>query len=349
LGLGAVGLKKAWDKFAPTKKAKLARAQKKIDKQKKKESDAETHADAKAVKFDKDEDGYIASAGDAEKYKKIAGKAPAGWETGDDGKVVKKGDKPKEEPKPKESFEPEKDMTLDESSKKARNKAADEIEKIADKGGAEAPTLFSLASKLRKGTHSTTGLKLSKQVTAILKDNGIKEGLEESNELQAIMALDDEGISAEINRKGQVVVKKKDLKKAQKALKKSFRKGGEPKLVGEGVRTAYEVVSEARSKIIEAVDTHAAVELYNFMQNERDLQRQKDSIIKNIVRKKKSGKYDHSRAPKLWMYWVDNGAKAYDKLYSSPGAKTFDKDTRESVAIQLANEYNAEIDLGNYS
>ena len=36
----------------------------------------------------------------------------------------------------------------------------------------------------------------------------------ESNELQAIMALDDEGISSEINRKGQVSVKKKDLKKA---------------------------------------------------------------------------------------------------------------------------------------
>jgi hypothetical protein len=32
-----------------------------------------------------------------------------------------------------------------------------------------------------------------------------------------------------------VAVKKKDLKKAQKALKKSFKKGGEPKLVGEGV------------------------------------------------------------------------------------------------------------------
>ena len=64
------------------------------------------------------------------------------------------------------------------SSKKARNKAADEIEKIADKGGAEAPTLFSLASKLRKGTHSTTGLKLSKQVTSILKANGIKEEVE---------------------------------------------------------------------------------------------------------------------------------------------------------------------------
>ena len=74
---------------------------------------------------------------------------------------------------------PHEDEELDEaSSKKARNKAADEIEAIADKGGAEAPALFSLASKLRKGTHSTTGLKLSKKVTAILKVNRIKEDVQ---------------------------------------------------------------------------------------------------------------------------------------------------------------------------
>ena len=61
--------------------------------------------------------------------------------------------------------------------------------------------------------------------------------MNESNELQAIMALDDAGIKAEINRKGQVAVKKKDLKKAEKALKKSFRKGGQPDLIGEEVET----------------------------------------------------------------------------------------------------------------
>ena len=46
--------------------------------------------------------------------------------------------------------------------------------------------------------------------------------LQESEELQAIMALDDAKIKADINRKGQVVVKKKDLKKAEKILKKEF-------------------------------------------------------------------------------------------------------------------------------
>ena len=56
------------------------------------------------------------------------------------------------------------------------------------------------------------------------------ESVDESNELQAIMALDDVGIEASINKKDQVIVKKKDLKKAEKALKKSFRKGGAPEL-----------------------------------------------------------------------------------------------------------------------
>jgi len=46
--------------------------------------------------------------------------------------------------------------------------------------------------------------------TQLLEELVLEEtmSLEESNELQAIMALDDAGISAEINRKGQVTVKK---------------------------------------------------------------------------------------------------------------------------------------------
>ena len=178
--------------------------------------------------------------------------------------------------------------------------------------------------------------------------------LQESEELQAIMALDDAKIKADINRKGQVVVKKKDLKKAEKILKKEFSgkfKTLMPKLVGEQTtpRTAWEIVSKARAKISEAIDAEAARELYLFMQNERSLMRQKYSIIKNIASKMKSGKYDHKKAPKLWMYWVDSGAKEYDKLYGSPGVKTFDKETKMSVAIQLGDEYKAEIELGNYS
>ena len=59
--------------------------------------------------------------------------------------------------------------------------------------------------------------------------------IEESQELQAMMALDDAGIDAVINKKGQVVIAKKDLKNAEKAFKKSFRKGGAPELKLEGI------------------------------------------------------------------------------------------------------------------
>ena len=62
-----------------------------------------------------------------------------------------------------------------------------------------------------------------------------KTNIKESQELQAMMALDDAGIEAVISRKGKIVINKKDLKKAEAALKKSFRKGGAPELQTEGI------------------------------------------------------------------------------------------------------------------
>ena len=62
-----------------------------------------------------------------------------------------------------------------------------------------------------------------------------KTNIKESQELQAMMALDDAGIEAVINKKGKIVINKKDLKKAEKALKKSFRKGGAPELQTEAM------------------------------------------------------------------------------------------------------------------
>jgi len=59
--------------------------------------------------------------------------------------------------------------------------------------------------------------------------------IEESQELQAMMALDDAGIEAVIDKKGKIVIDKKDKKKAEKALKKSFRKGGVPEIQYEEV------------------------------------------------------------------------------------------------------------------
>ena len=61
-------------------------------------------------------------------------------------------------------------------------------------------------------------------------------------------------------------------------------------------------------------------------------------------KKMKSGKYDHTRAPKLWMYLVDNGAKQYVKEFGGDVKSQFPKDVRQSVAIEFANEYRAEIE-----
>ena len=240
-------------------------------------------------------------------------------------------------------------------SKKSQKKAARKalIKKARDKDmGVTAQFIPYCMSVLSDLTEDFT----EEDRTQLLEELVLEEtmSLEESVELQAIMALDDAKIKADINKKGQVVVKKRDLKKAEKILKKEF--GGKmktllPKLIGEQItaRTAWEIVSKARAKISETIDATAARELYLFIENERSLMRQRDSIIKNISRKMKSGKYDHKKAPKLWMYWVDSGAKEYDKLYSSPGVKTFDKETKMSVAVQIADEMKAEIELGNYS
>jgi hypothetical protein len=416
-GAGLYGVSKAWTKFGrdavaalpfATKKMKAAAAQRKIDKADEKDKDKETIAKGKALGYDKDEDGIIIKPGDAEKYKKNAGKAPEGWVTDKEGKLTRK----------EQSRVPEKTMTIT-----------------------------------------------------------------ESNELQAIMALDDAGIKAEINRKGEVSVKKKDLKKAQKELKKSFKKGGEPKLVGEEVEigegkklyysqgnigsskysisyhdgkdkhkdgsdfygiklfkskrehdkfekellskgykykgvsfeefeidekfagwiafyggkkleikkseadgiwpakqlafkhfkvpkskqgllaiapaeegfesidermqeSAYDKIKRIRNKLNEGIDAHAARELKLYIENDSQLYRSTIvPIIKNVQRKMKKGTYDHAKAPKLWMYLVDYGAKKYVKEFGGDVKRDFPKDLRLSIANEFAIEYKAEIDI----
>ena len=98
-GAGLYGVSKAWTKFGraavaalpfATKKMKAAAAQRKIDKADEKDKDKETIAKGKALGYDKDEDGIIIKPGDAEKYKKNAGKAPEGWKTDNEGKLTRK-------------------------------------------------------------------------------------------------------------------------------------------------------------------------------------------------------------------------------------------------------------------
>ena len=222
-------MKKAWNKFKPaiTKKQRAAKQKAKDDKKAEKDAEAEILRKAKGDLTDTEK--AQKKLDDAEKSaKEKSTKADAralDFEKDDETGYIK-------DPKDAEEY---KKM----SGKAPDGWAVDPEEKKADPKTNKVITKAELDARKAK---EAAKKKESLEPKADMK-------VQESNELQAIMALDDAGIKADINRKGQVVVKKKDLKKAEKALKKSFKKGGEPKLVGEQEhRTAYEIVSEARTK-----------------------------------------------------------------------------------------------------
>ncbi len=171
--------------------------------------------------------------------------------------------------------------------------------------------------------------------------------LGESVALQIVMALDDVDIVATEITDKEVTVKKKEVKKAEAALKKSFKGKKVPKVIGEKFTiSAFDKIKGIRNRLNEGIDRVAAVELKTYIENDSDLYRQQIvPIIKNVQRKMKSGKYDHTKAPKLWMYLIDNGAKKYVKEFGGNVKDMFPKDLRMSVANEFANEYRAEIEI----
>ena len=75
--------------------------------------------------------------------------------------------------------------------------------------------------------------------------------LGESQELQAKMALDDAGIEYK-EKNNSIVIKKKDLKRAQQAFEKSFKKGGWPTLKTEENMEITEVLKTKDKSVIDS-------------------------------------------------------------------------------------------------
>ncbi len=257
--------------LAVTDKQKAKVAQDKIDKSDEKQKGKETRAQADTMGLDKDEEGNLKNQKDAQEYKDKTGKAPSGWETSPKnspgkGEVWKAGenDKWKEtkdklaakdaEGKAKKDADAAADRTKSNQAQRKQEKGRKDAKKsgLFGKAGTSAKSKKKAARKamIKKATGSESFIAECISILSDLTEDFTKEdrtqlleelvleetmSLEESNELQAIMALDDAGIKAEINRKGQVVIKKKDKKKAHKALEKSFTKGGWPPLKLEGV------------------------------------------------------------------------------------------------------------------
>ena len=256
LGLGAVGglaaLKFGWDKWGKgsglQKKlasvgigSKAGAAQDRLDKAKKKDDDKETMAAA-------DELDGIENVGDAQKFFDKHGRSPAGYqEYPDKSKTVMSNDDVEKE-KERKAADAEKKASIDKSKQSGQAKKQAKGKLSLGKVDKEKQGALKARLKAKRDNAGKeeffdfTKDQLSEWAndehkTQLLKELVLEETMTitESNELQAIMALDDVGISAEINRKGEVSVKKKDLKKAQKIIAKEFKKGGSPKLVGEEV------------------------------------------------------------------------------------------------------------------
>ena len=88
------------------------------------------------------------------------------------------------------------------------------------------------------------------------------------------------------------------------------------------------------------VDKDAAHELDLYAENTSELYAQKKSILANVRRRHENGIYDHAKAPKLWLYWVDAAARRYRKEFGG-GPETFTKATREHLARELADRYQS--------
>ena len=98
--------------------------------------------------------------------------------------------------------------------------------------------------------------------------------------------------------------------------------------------------------VIEAVDQHMVDELVLYIQNDYQLIRsQMDPIRKNLVNKMANGVYDHKKAPKMWKYLADNGAKKYTKEWPET---TFDVPTRKAAAQIMADEFLDEAKDGEW-
>lgn len=82
-------------------------------------------------------------------------------------------------------------------------------------------------------------------------------------------------------------------------------------------------------------DSVAARELLLTTENEYSLYPQHQAIEKSLLRKIKSGRYDHSKAWKAWQYWMDAGAKLYVKQYGG----SFSPATRATAAREYADQW----------
>lgn len=107
------------------------------------------------------------------------------------------------------------------------------------------------------------------------------------------------------------------------------------------------------------VDEIAAKELYLFAKNDGDLYRQQgEPIIRNLMRKRAAGVYDHQKAAKLYGYLAENASRKYEtgqagrfvagRWKQNPIPTYFNKATRDRAVEMLRDDFEVEANTGAY-
>tara|TARA_B100000959_G_scaffold240421_1_gene261647 strand:+ start:274 stop:642 length:369 start_codon:yes stop_codon:yes gene_type:complete len=100
-----------------------------------------------------------------------------------------------------------------------------------------------------------------------------------------------------------------------------------------------EIIREEVWLVTERLSTEAN-ELKLFIDNDSNLYRQRYMpIIKNLSKKKKSGRYRSSLAPKLFSYLVSDGAKRYVKAYGGNVRDVFPRRIQKELAKEYTKEF----------
>ena len=96
------------------------------------------------------------------------------------------------------------------------------------------------------------------------------------------------------------------------------------------------------------IDQHAATELDLYAETTRELYGQFQTIITNLKRKIKSGKYSAAMAPKLWGCWYEAAAKRYVKEFGGDVRTMFPKALRDKLSAERAADEYKKIKSGEY-
>jgi len=122
-----------------------------------------------------------------------------------------------------------------------------------------------------------------------------------------------------------------------------YAKGGKTPMAREGMKVDKIEYPTITLKEYDLNDDQT--EIFAYIESRQEMQKQYDTIRKNLMTKIARGEFDETKAPKLFMYLVENGLKLYSKNFSEI---KLSKQEKEEIANNMVVEFMNEAELGNY-